>query len=80
MDSAKSFFPTRADIPSRTAHKTKIYRIWRDCPPENASYRTLEPQSTSNIFKEGEASREVERPVGGEELFKRMDQAAHGRL
>jgi hypothetical protein len=79
MNSAKSFFPTRADIPSRNIHRNKLYHIYKERPSESYSYRTLEPQSTSNIFKEGdlnEIDKEIGRPIGGEELFKKMDQLA----
>lgn len=73
MDSAKSFFPTRADLPSRTARRTHLYRLCSE-PPQDPVYATLEPPS--NIFRQTEENREVQRPVGGEELFRRMDQLA----
>jgi hypothetical protein len=82
MDSAKSFFPTRAEIHTRNAHRNKLYRICRELPNNITTYRTLDPQSASNIFKEGEMmelSKEVDRPIGGEDLFKRMDLLAQQR-
>ena len=82
MDSAKSFFPTRAEIHTRNAHRNKLYRICKELPNNITTYRTLDPQSTSNIFKEGEMielSKEIDRPIGGEDLFKRMDFAAQQR-
>lgn len=79
MDSAKSFFPTRANIPSRNANKGKLYRLCRGASTDDPAYSTLDPISTSNIFRDSEESKEVSRPIGGEDLFRRMELAAQER-
>jgi hypothetical protein len=77
MDSAKSFFPTRAEIASRQQPTRKLYRVCRGASSsEDRAYATIDPTPSPNIFADGEESREVLRPVGGEELFRKMDQAA----
>lgn len=86
MDSAKSFFPTRADLLSRK--QRRLYRLCRGASSDGPAFSTLDPASSSNIFRDGGDARdakdardseEVGRPIGGEELFRRMEQLAQER-
>lgn len=79
LQTEQSFFPTRLGQAQKQERTFQVVR-----PLEQKSYRTLETEpSHSNIFRKQTVPSNnylsVERPVGGAELFRRMEQAARER-
>ena len=83
MKTASSFFPTNTHTQLQHNHHDRTYTVIRKPQDPNDSYRTLDSEATrSNIFRELDQYAKkysVEhpnpRPIGGLELFRKMDQA-----
>jgi hypothetical protein len=81
LQTEQCFFPTRLAGPPQKQERT--FQVMRK-PQEQRSYRTLETEpSHSNMFRMETIPRNnymtIERPVGGAELFRKMEQAARER-